>query len=296
MTSAHSGAVTSSIRKAATTLLLTDVSPSQFQVLMMKRPPKTRFMANVYVFPGGGVDEQDGRMAVTVSEALRHSCPLAEFRVAAVRELFEESGVAVDATGAASTPEPPCSFDAKGGFTFTPFAHWVTPKQEKLRNDTWFFVKECAPGFSRTATLRPQPGEVADMVWVSPEDAIRRHENDADADFRLPPPTYLIMKELSAFRNSKEVIASREEMMSKARDVFRAFPEIEPTLLIREGKLCKMYMRRHEWVPESVVPRKQNADGTASDEIRTTRFPVYTKEGKKEFADVIIGAEAPRET
>src|SRR5437764_9958576 len=69
-------------RQAATVILLRGGS-SELEVLLVRRTPEARFMGGVWVFPGGAVDEAEG----AGDEA---------HRAAAVRELHEEAGIALD--------------------------------------------------------------------------------------------------------------------------------------------------------------------------------------------------------
>lgn len=87
--------------KDAATLILVRRDQSQARVLMGKRSGRHDFMPDKYVFPGGRVDPQDGRV-VAYSELapqqearLRHNArrlPRA-FALTAIRETFEETGL-----------------------------------------------------------------------------------------------------------------------------------------------------------------------------------------------------------
>ena len=62
---------------------------------MLKRGDTAKFMPNTMVFPGGVIDKYDSKLGD-------------EFRIAAVRELFEESGVLLTKNGwqtSANNPE-----------------------------------------------------------------------------------------------------------------------------------------------------------------------------------------------
>src|SRR6266511_573953 len=75
------------IRPASTVMLLRD-GDSGLEVFMLRRTMGAAFARDMYVFPGGRVDDADGEGD-------------AGFRVAAIRECFEEAGVllAVDGDG-----------------------------------------------------------------------------------------------------------------------------------------------------------------------------------------------------
>ncbi|KAK7202192.1 NUDIX domain containing protein [Novymonas esmeraldas] len=121
------------------------------------------------------------------------------------------------AVGGAASPIP--IYDVSAAPTLRPVARWVTPRQFKYRYDTYFYAalvdsavtrddrepgtttahaaatraRRCAP---QELPLLMQASEVAELLWVSPLDALRRHE-DASDTFSLAPPTYLLLHALS---------------------------------------------------------------------------------------------------
>lgn len=96
------------IRNAATVIVIRDrmTSPS---ILMGQRGAKAVFMPNKFVFPGGAVDADDAniplaaglpaqcaaRIADAIDGPLSHAIP-----VAAIRELWEETGLILGTRGA----------------------------------------------------------------------------------------------------------------------------------------------------------------------------------------------------
>lgn len=104
-------------RDAATLVILDpDPEPDRTRVLMGRRAPKHDFLPNVFVFPGGRVDKTDrhspsGRGLdrqvadkIEVAPAQAHA-----LATAAIRETFEETGLALldQADSAAPQPLPP---------------------------------------------------------------------------------------------------------------------------------------------------------------------------------------------
>ncbi len=87
---------------AATIMLLRD-GPISPEVLMIERHSQSVLLPDMYVFPGGRVDEHDvalvnrlgGLDGCAVAEALGGGPPeqALSFVVAAVRETFEEAGI-----------------------------------------------------------------------------------------------------------------------------------------------------------------------------------------------------------
>ena len=72
-------------RPAATILLLRD-GPAGLEVLMVARAREVDFASGALVFPGGRVEPTDAALAPAED-------PLGAFRVAAIREAGEESGI-----------------------------------------------------------------------------------------------------------------------------------------------------------------------------------------------------------
>lgn len=147
-------------------------------------------MAGAFVFPGGRIDDADRR---AVQNLGRHTIvspgfpdlTLEEelaFRVAAVRELQEEA--AVDLTVGA----------------LIPLAHWVTPDIEIRRYDTRFFLAVMPDG----QEARHDEGEMVDLRWLSPSDAIDRCRA---GEIRLPPPTWTTLKQLARFDSVEDTLA-----------------------------------------------------------------------------------------
>lgn len=174
------------------------------EVLLMRRVPSMGFAPGAFVFPGGRVDERDadgdlpwtGPGPKEWAEKLRTDVPMARALVcAAVRETFEETGVLL-----ASEPEHAQEkaitldtttedwerdrlglIDRTRSFTevlserglvlrsewLRAWSRWITPKGQKRRYDTFFFVAELPPGQSP----RDVGGEADLSRWTDPEEA-----------------------------------------------------------------------------------------------------------------------------
>jgi 8-oxo-dGTP pyrophosphatase MutT (NUDIX family) len=131
-------------RPAATIVVLCDDTASSFKVLMIRRHSKARHMPHAYVFPGGVAEEKD-RSAADAA-ALPVDLPLRSLRVTALRELAEETGIILDGElHACAGKQANLAAAAK----ILPFAHWITPKQEKYRYDTLFFCRCRSAGHPR---------------------------------------------------------------------------------------------------------------------------------------------------
>lgn len=154
----HSGPPTPP-RPAATVLVVRDRAEGM-QVLLVRRNPAARFMGGFWVFPGGGVDPADG-----TDEPGR--------RRAAVREVREETGVAL--------PDP-------GALLL--LSRWITPKAFQRRFDTAFYLAKLPPG--ERVSIDGQ--ECVDFAWLAAADALGRH---ADGHLPLVLPTIMHLQDLS---------------------------------------------------------------------------------------------------
>jgi 8-oxo-dGTP pyrophosphatase MutT (NUDIX family) len=181
------------------------------EVFMLRRTANAAFAGGMYVFPGGRVDEADGEGDLG-------------YRVAALRECFEEAGVllARDAAGAhvgdghpvlahrhdvhdgTVALEPLC---ADHGLTLDlddlPWvAHWITPKGETARRfDTRFFVA-VAP---IEQVSQHDDTETVASEWVRPADALRRQQ---EGELMMMPPTIVNLQFLEMHANAESAMAA----------------------------------------------------------------------------------------
>lgn len=215
------------IRSAATVVLLQDGANGP-ETFLVRRHGQSGFMAGATVFPGGKLDDADdlaqtrGLTPQQCAQRLQLTDPQLAWRihVAAVRELHEEAHVllARDAAGRMADARDVDAIDAKlhgareghqlpaakwhevvqsAGLSLaldclTPFAHWLTPRAEPRRFDTWFFAALQPHG--QAAALDPH--EASDAYWRTPQEALAEH--DADGAILLPPPTLHTMLRMAA--------------------------------------------------------------------------------------------------
>jgi len=178
---------------------------------MMVRHHEIEFHSGALVFPGGSIEAGDHEIAAK-SElySSRSELDAAElsFRIAAVRETFEESGillarprgsddlveakraVGIEARYRAALAERKTTFLdvlAESHMVLAldelvPYAHWVTPEGMPKRFDTWFFLAAAPP-----EQLGAHDGkESTDSLWLSPREAVSGGESGR---FKLPFPT-----------------------------------------------------------------------------------------------------------
>jgi 8-oxo-dGTP pyrophosphatase MutT (NUDIX family) len=205
-------------RPASTILLLRDSvaevegrSRDEIEVFMMVRHYEIDFNSGALVFPGGSVDKGDREIIArpelySGGEGL--DAGALSFRIAAIRETFEESGILlarrrgskalVDARRAGEIEAASRAALCEGKTTFSnvltdndmllaldelvPYAHWITPEGMPKRFDTWFFLAAAPP----EQAGRHDGKESTDSIWVSPREVLAGGESGR---FKLPFPT-----------------------------------------------------------------------------------------------------------
>ena len=235
--------------EAATVLLLRAAQP-QAQVFMVVRHEQIDFASGALVFPGGKVDAADGDplLAAYVTGAEALDVTARAFRVAAIREAFEECGVLLArergehvtlTAGRLKTLEPYRERLVKGEATMldlvtrekldlaadllVAYSHWVTPIFMPKRFDTWFFLAHAPED-----QLAIHDGkESVDSVWISASDALA----DLEARRRVILfPTRLNLMMLDESRTPDHAIAA-----ARARPI----KTVEPWIDERDG---------HKWL------------------------------------------------
>jgi 8-oxo-dGTP pyrophosphatase MutT (NUDIX family) len=198
-------------RPASTILLLRDGAGGEIEVFMMVRHYEIDFNSGALVFPGGSVDKGDQEI---ISRPELYSggegldAATLSFRIAAIRETFEESGILlarprgsatlIDAkrAGEIEAASRTALCEAKTTFLkvltdngvslaldeLVPYAHWITPEGMPKRFDTWFFLAAAPPEQAGAHDGK----ESTDSIWVSPREALAGGESGR---FKLPIPT-----------------------------------------------------------------------------------------------------------
>lgn len=185
--------------RPSATVILTRRTP-QLEVFLVERSRRTRFFPGYHAFPGGVVEPQDGEG------------PDAR-KGAALRELFEETGVLVTKTPPpAGFPRDEATRDAPGEALAKHGLAWdldalvdagtlVTPAFGPLRYDTTFYVCELPAGESPTIL----PGELVGGAWWRPRTALRRWEEEA---WPIPPPTLAYLHVLATTDDPRKAAAT----------------------------------------------------------------------------------------
>jgi 8-oxo-dGTP pyrophosphatase MutT (NUDIX family) len=178
-------------RPAATVMLIRE-SGDGIEVLMVRRRPRG-FFGGLTVFPGGAVDPVDD--SDLASEVVPGEHPDQMFRAAALRELAEETGLALTEDGVVPAPEgrgesllsamrgTAIQLDASA---LTLISRWVTPEEAPTRYDTRFYVADAGI----TPDIRLDGDELVEHMWVKPRDALAIHA-DGGLEMFLPTIAHL---------------------------------------------------------------------------------------------------------
>ncbi len=193
----------------AATLIIVDRAGAEPKVLMGRRHAGHAFMPGKFVFPGGRVEPEDRRMAAAgaldpyVEEKLNARVPRPSsgfaraIALAAIRETFEETGIAVG-VGDYGAPEhaPPgvwTRFAEAGvyptldGIDF--LARAITPPGRVKRFDARFLVVDAKAIARRVDGVVHDEAELIELVWTPLARA---------RDLDLPNITRLALDDLTA--------------------------------------------------------------------------------------------------
>lgn len=230
-------------RPAATIVLLRDSAEGP-EVLLMRRHRSSGFVPGAWVFPGGRVDAADS--GPSLYERIRGlpstPHPPVEYWTAAMRELFEETGVLLARTAAGDWARDASSsrrmeslrhrlmdgsttlldvlersdvaLDA-GGTVHV--AHWITPVVERRRYDTHFFAAALPAGRSARADAR----EMTEAVWLTPRAGLERFEQGT------LPMVFPTVKTLESLRGHGSVAHVLDSFRN--RDVVAILPRLVRT-------------------------------------------------------------------
>jgi recombination protein RecT len=202
-------------RPAATVLLLRDSADAGIEVLMTRRSATASFAPGAYVFPGGGVDALDAQSHDIASHRPAQAGERLTQAIAAIRESFEELGVllAQHADGRAADARDIAALDRHQPFAAQcrerglrlaadevfVLAHWTTDRDLPRRFDVPFLVARMPPGQRPVA----DEAEQFEPVWVSPAEALKRHEAGT---FFMIFPTIRTLQRLARFATVDAVL------------------------------------------------------------------------------------------
>ncbi len=193
----------------AATLIIVDREGPEPRVLMGRRHEGHTFMPGKFVFPGGRVEPEDRRMAAAgaldpyVEDKLnaRVQRPSPGFAraiaLAAIRETFEETGIAVGVCDYGAPDDPPPGawarfaeagvFPALDAIDF--LARAITPPGRVRRFDARFLVVDASAVAKRIDGVVNPDAELVELIWTPVASA---------RDLDLPNITRLALDDLAA--------------------------------------------------------------------------------------------------
>lgn len=139
------------------------------ELLLVQRTHGARFMAGVWVFPGGAVDAHEGEGDTA-------------HRTAAVRELHEEAGIVLS-----------------GPDTLVKYSRWITPAIVRTRFDTHFFLAPIPDGQEPVVDGE----EIIDLTWRTPQGALDAH---AAGELELVFPTIKHLEQFAPFPSAQALL------------------------------------------------------------------------------------------
>ena len=159
---------------------------------MGRRHAGHAFMPGKFVFPGGAVEPGDRRMSVAgpldaiveakLLEKTRHSSPdfARALALAALRETFEETGLALGVADCGAPENPPAGawtrfaatgvYPALDGLDF--LARAITPPGRARRFDARFFVADASLVAHRAPGVVHADAELVELVWARLDEAL----------------------------------------------------------------------------------------------------------------------------
>lgn len=218
--------------RAAATVILLRRDHGAPAVLMGQRGAGAAFMPSKYVFPGGGLDAADAGVPLVTGLGSPCGARLAEraepglghgLAVAAVRELWEETGLRLGEAGDGALPGGWQGFSASGlwptarGLRF--FFRAITPPGRSRRFDARFFLADAALLAGDPDDFSQASDELSHLHWVPLAEA---------RQLNLPFITEVVLAELSALVRD---LAPRDQLAAPASVPF--FDNSGPTPLFR---------------------------------------------------------------
>jgi 8-oxo-dGTP pyrophosphatase MutT (NUDIX family) len=224
--------------KASTVILARPGAGGSFEVLMTRRSPHLKVLAGFLVFPGGAVEEDDwsekmlarcrGLSPIEAQQILAATMTPEQAMghwVAAIRELFEETGIhffgkqgeSLEPTSDVLRERLAQSREALsqrrlaladlleseqlvcdvGRLTY--LFHRITPNHHPVRFDTRFYVGSLPEG----QTPLEFSEEVAESVWLTPQEALKLSESGG---LPMMPPTLIALRSLAELGSWKNFI------------------------------------------------------------------------------------------
>ena len=249
---------------SATVILLREPDPGRCEVLLVERHASSRTLAGAHVFPGGLVDTSDSAPALlaaatdltppTAATRRREDLapePALAFWIAAIRELFEETGILMATLDGTPLDFGDSALAARfrahreallaGELSFADlvererlrlatdcleyFSRWITPVNAPRRYDARFFVAELPAGQEAVHDGR----ETASVAWLAPAVALERTQAGA---LTLAPPTVRTLEDLRDLGTTACIVEAARA---------RLFPPVLPKVVELGGRMTLLY-------------------------------------------------------
>lgn len=254
------------VRPASTVMLLRDGSAG-LEVFTLRRVAGMAFAGGMTAFPGGGVEIADADPSVpwTGPDAdwwaaqWRIGAETARAHVvAAVRELFEETGILLAGQDRdVSSGEDPDRETDRLAVTahrrsladmlrrmgsplradlLRPWARWITPPGQTRRYDTYFFVAALPDGQQPAAVTT----EASSVQWERPAEVLRAEQDGAVS---LMPPTVAMLMDLAGAASVSEVLETP-----------RVVEPVTPVVLTADGEVLRVRAGDREY--STRLPRR----------------------------------------
>lgn len=174
-------------RHAASMVLIRRDGDGAPRVLMGQRGHKARFMPSKYVFPGGALDPSD--VGVPVAAPLRESCARRlsvdsapdigrSLALAAIRETFEETSLALGVAGAGKGDSAPGNWGRFLGRGLRPSLDHltfvfraITPPTRPVRFDARFFLASAGDVAGDLDDFSEAEDELSHLSWLTLSEA-----------------------------------------------------------------------------------------------------------------------------
>ncbi|AMO25224.1 NUDIX hydrolase [Ramlibacter tataouinensis] len=246
-------------RDSATVVMLRDGAQG-LEVFLVKRHGLSDVLGGAYVFPGGKVDATDALAArsldaagaelrVALAEPGLADEAVAALYFAALRELFEETGVLLAQGAGAAEAEIAWRMMREGraldevlapmalqlaATRLQPWSRWITPVVGgvvRKRFDARFFLARAPEG----QTPRHDEHEATESCWLTPREALRQYW---EGEIELAPPQIMSLAHLSRH-------AGVDSAMAEARARTPPLVEPEPFELQGVRVICYPGDERH---------------------------------------------------
>lgn len=207
------------VKSAATIILIRDrADHSGIEVYMTKRPDSMLFLPAYYVFPGGGMHQEDRDPQLAALCCTQFSEVETAYAITAIRECFEEVGyLLAGSDGIRQSSELLQSIRDRINDKTLSFRDWILKNNMPLRTDRMryyghritppnrlprrFDTRYFLTVVSENEQLQPCEREVDSAAWIDPGFAL---EQALAGNYQMVLPTRDVLADLANFRTTEE--------------------------------------------------------------------------------------------